>query len=181
VKSGMAVRRWLLGLVLTLLGVVGAVAGQFQEYRLGVGDKLRIEVFGHPELSGEMVVNGAGNIVLPLVNDVSAVGLTTWELGERITGKLKPDYLVNPRVTVELLSYRPYYILGEVERAGSYPYVEGMTVLNAVALAGGFGDRAHRRKMTIERKYGNGRKKIRATPETRVEPGDIIVVKERFF
>ncbi len=174
-------RGMIIGLMVLLLGSRLAGAGEFQDYRLGVGDRVRIEIFGHPELSGDMAINGSGNIVLPLINEVSAIGLTTWELAERIAGRLKPDYLVNPRVTVELLGYRPFYILGEVKNAGSYPYVEGMTVLNAVALAGGFTDRANRKKITIERKFGKGRKKIRAKPVSRVEPGDIIVVKERFF
>ena len=174
--------RKLLG-VLFLWGlmITPVLADAGHDYRLGVGDKVKVAVFGHPELSGELVVNGGGNIVLPLINEVSAVGLTTYELADRITWKLKPDYLVNPRVTVALLTYRPYYILGEVENAGSYPYVEGMTVLNAVALAGGFTERANRKKITIERKFGETRKKIRATQSSRVEPGDIVFIKERFF
>jgi len=177
VKSGLL----LLLLVPVLLLSQIAAADDYREYRLGVGDKVKVDIFGHPELSGDLVVNGGGDVVLPLINAVSAVGLTTHELAERITWKLKPDYLVNPRVTVELLGYRPYYILGEVNRSGSFPYVEGMTVLNAVALAGGFSDRANRKKMRIERKFGEGRKKIKATPNSKVQPGDIIVIKERFF
>ncbi len=169
--------RYLLVLLLSQV----AAADDYREYRLGVGDKVKIDIFGHPELSGDLVVNGGGDVVLPLINDVSAVGLTTDELAERITSKLKPDYLVNPRVTAELLSYRPYYILGEVNHSGSFPYVEGMTVLNAVALAGGFSDRANRKKIRIERKFGSTQKKIKATPTSKVQPGDIIVIKERFF
>lgn len=175
--------RTLLVLLLVPVLMLPSLAGaeDYREYRLGVGDKVKVNIFGHAELSGDLVVNGGGNVVLPLINDVSAVGLTTYELAERITGKLKPDYLINPRVTVELLSYRPYYILGEVNHSGSFPYVEGMTVLNAVALAGGFSDRANRKKVRIERKFGAGRKKISATPNSKVQPGDIIVIKERFF
>jgi polysaccharide export outer membrane protein len=168
-------------LVQALLCSPLALAEGHQEYRLGVGDKVKVDVFGHPELSGDLVVDGGGNVIMPLINDVNAVGLTTYELADRITWKLKPDYLVNPRVTVELLSYRPYYILGEVNHSGSFPYVEGMTVLNAVALAGGFTDRANKKRIIIERKQGNGRKKLKVTADSEVQPGDVIVIKERFF
>lgn len=156
-------------------------AGDEADYRLGVGDKVRVDVFGHPELSGELVVNGSGEVVLPLIDGVRATGLTTSALAEHIVWKLKPDYLVNPRVTVTLLSYRPYYIMGEVKNPGSFPYVEGMTVLNAVALAGGYTERANRKKIDIQRKRGKKVRKLRADMETQVEPGDIIIVKERFF
>jgi polysaccharide export outer membrane protein len=102
-------------------------------------------------------------------------------LADAIVNRLRPDYLVNPRVTVELLGYRPFYILGEVRKPGDYPYVEGMTVLNAVALAGGFAPHAKRDKVVIERGSGTARKKLKARVGVRVQPGDIITVKERFF
>jgi len=161
-------------LILSFSPQAAEVAG---DYRLGVGDRLRITVFGHESLSGKFTVDGAGRVVMPLIGGVVSQGLTTTELARAITARLRPDYLVNPRVSVELLTYRPFYILGEVNKPGDYPYREGMTVLNAVALAGGFAPHAKRNKVLIER---NG-KRLRAAVGARVEPGDIITVRERFF
>jgi polysaccharide export outer membrane protein len=151
------------------------------DYRLGVGDKVKVTVYGHPELSGELSVNGSGAITMPLIAEVDALGLNTYQLARRITDRLRPDYLVNPRVTIELMSYRPYYIMGEVKRSGSYPYVEGMTVLNAIALAGGYTPRAKKKGIVIERKGAQGKKKFKARGNSLVIPGDIIIIKERFF
>jgi len=171
----------LLGLLLmSLVTSAQALDIQGMGYRLGVGDRLKVSVFGHDELSGSFVVNGNGEIVMPLVRRVNSLGLTTDQLSDAITRKLRPDYLVNPRVTVELLSYRPFYIIGEVNKPGSYPYVEGMTVLNAIALAGGYARRANKGKVIVER-GANDRKKFKAKPTSHVKPGDIITVRERFF
>ena len=171
-------------LILSVLFIVPfstAVAEGHAQYRLGVGDKLRVTVFGHKELSGEYVISGNGEVVMPLIRGVRGNGLTTGQLADAIVDRLRPDYLVNPRVTVELLGYRPFYILGEVRKPGDYPYVEGMTVLNAVALAGGFAPHAKRDRVIIERGTGTARKKLKANVGVRVLPGDIITVRERFF
>lgn len=149
-------------------------------YRLGSGDKLRIGVFGEPDLSGEFDVTGNGIVSLPLIGQVKASGLTLDEFEGEIRGKLTDGYLTNPKVTVEVLNYRPFYIIGEVSKAGEYPYTDGMTVLNAVAVAGGFTYRANDAQVYITR---NGGKETayQVSQSIRVLPGDIVRVPERFF
>jgi polysaccharide export outer membrane protein len=121
------------------------------EYRLSAGDRVLVTVFGHEDLSGEFEINGANAISMPLIPEVQAAGLTVNELEAAIVDALKPDYLRNPRVSVEVMTFRPFYILGEVTRPGSYPYSNKMTVVNAVALAGGFTYRAKKNKAMIKR------------------------------
>jgi polysaccharide export outer membrane protein len=151
-------------------------------YRLGAGDKVRVTVFGEADLTGEYEVDGTGVVALPLVGEVKAVGGTARDLEAGIVKKLSQGYLKNPTVAVEVLSYRPFFILGEVKRPGSYPYKNGLNVLNAVALAGGYTYRAKSNVWVItrsgdkeyqEREVQNG--------DFIVRPGDTIVVPERFF
>ncbi|MBU2678550.1 MAG: polysaccharide export protein [Gammaproteobacteria bacterium] len=150
-------------------------------YSLGVGDRVKVTVYGHPDLSGEFEVDSAGRISLPLIQHVQAAGLTLQEFEYAVAEKLKPDYLRNPRVNAEILNYRPFYIIGEVKEPGSYPYVNGMTVINAVAVAGGFTYRAKTKKLIIVRGDGEARERLKASPDTVVFPGDVIEVAERFF
>jgi len=160
-----------------------ALPGQLTEgYTLGSGDRVRITVYGQPELTGEFQVDGSGMLSYPLIGQVQAGGLTAKGLEQALIGKLKPDYLKNPSVSVEVLTYRPFYIVGEVRTPGSYPYVSGMTIINAVALAGGFTYRARENSFYLTRTGENGEKqKLTATPETPVLPGDVITVRERYF
>lgn len=151
------------------------------EYRTGAGDKLRITVFGHEDLSGEFQVDGSGTISLPLIGDVAAGERSVKEIEGAIVDKLKPDYLKNPRVSVEVVNYRPFYILGEVKNPGSYPYVNGMTVVNAIALSGGYTYRARDDRVLIIRADDPERTKQSGSLDTLVLPGDIIEVPERFF
>lgn len=157
------------------------VAMRPPEYRTGSGDKLRITVFGHDDLSGEFQVDGSGNISLPLIGNVAVGDRSMDDIEQAIVSKLQPDYLKNPRVNVEVVNYRPFYILGEVNNPGSYPYVNGMTVVNAIALSGGYTYRAREGKVTITRGDDPERNKQPATLDTLVLPGDIIEVPERFF
>ncbi|MFC7334940.1 polysaccharide biosynthesis/export family protein [Rhodocista pekingensis] len=150
------------------------------EYRLGSGDKLRVAVFAEPDLSGEFEVEGAGIISLPLIGQLKAGGLTPRELERAIADKLADGYLVNPRVSVEVMNYRPFFILGEVNSPGSYAYVNGMTVLNAVALAGGYTYRARKDRIVILR-GGRSNDEELASEATEVLPGDIIRIPERLF
>jgi len=177
-------RRWRIFLVVAALACVNSVVNAQDpntSHRLSPGDRIKVTVYGHDDLSGEFELDGEGSISLPLIRVVPAAGLTANELEGAITDKLKPDYLRNPSVTVEVLSYRPFYIIGEIKAPGAYPYVNGMTVLNAVALAGGYTYRARTKSITIKRQNGQTQNEIRAKPETPVLPGDVIEVPERYF
>lgn len=150
-------------------------------YRLGPGDEIRITVFGHPDLSGEYEVDGMGRLALPLIQEVIADGLTLRKLEQVITDKLKPDFLINPKVSVDVLNYRPFYIIGEVKKPGSYAYVNGMTIVNAIAIAGGYTYRAKENDVLIIRASDVTREKKSADHNVVVLPGDVIEVPERFF
>ncbi len=158
-----------------------AAADAVAEYRLGAGDRVRVVVFGHDDLSGEFEVDGAGRVSLPLIQMVEAAGRTTVELEDAVTDRLRPDYLKNPRVSVEVVSFRPVYILGEVRQPGSYAYSNGMTVVNAVALAGGYTYRASKRKITVTRASDPNKNKQSVGEDTPIFPGDVVEVPERFF
>ncbi|MEM7043393.1 MAG: polysaccharide biosynthesis/export family protein [Pseudomonadota bacterium] len=154
-----------------------AVAG----YRLGPGDQVRVTVFRHEDLSGEFQLDGEGYFALPLVGEVQGGGKVVRNLETDIEDAFRDGgYLVNPQVSLEVLNYRPFYILGEVNQPGSYPYVNGMTVINAVALAGGYTYRASQDSISVQRGGSNG-KNVSVGPTSQVLPGDIITVPERFF
>lgn len=164
-------------------GLATAASGwaETTEYRLGSGDQVRVTVFGHQDLSGDFQIDGSGVIALPLIGNVEAGAQTVRELEYRIVHKLKPDYLKNPRVNIEVLNYRPFYIIGEVKKPGSYPYVSGMTVINAIALAGGYTYRARENRLYLRRSSGSEKDKRAADHDTKIMPGDVIEVPERFF
>jgi polysaccharide biosynthesis/export protein VpsN len=150
-------------------------------YRLGAGDRVRVTVFRHVDLSGEFQLDGEGFFAMPLVGEIQGGGLNSRQLETEIEKRLKDGgYLVNPQVGVEVLNYRPFYIIGEVNNPGSYQYVNGMTVINAVALAGGFTYRADQGDIVINRGGSQG-PEVEAMLDTEVLPGDIINVTERFF
>jgi protein involved in polysaccharide export with SLBB domain len=164
----------------TVGGAAGAATDGIEGYRLASGDQIRVTVFRHEDLSGEYQLDGMGNFSMPLIGQINADGATVRQAEERIREKLMAGYLVDPQVSVDVLNYRPFYILGEVKSPGSYPYVNGMTVLNAVALAGGYTYRASDGRITVTR-GGSGGRQIRADPGTEIFPGDIVNVPERFF
>jgi len=176
-------RRLLIGAFATgLLGLPSPWAqAQVTGYRLGSGDKLRVTVYNEKDLSGDFEVNDQGLVALPLIGPVKVGGLTISEAQDLITQKYGKDYLVNPRVTVEVLNYRPFFILGEVKNPGSYPYVSGMTVLNAVALAGGYTPRANRNNITVKRAANPQGNEVEVQEDSAVLPGDVIRIHERFF
>jgi protein involved in polysaccharide export with SLBB domain len=159
----------------------GAPLEDISSYRLGPGDALRVNVFRHEDLSGEFTLDGDGYFALPLVGEVLGGGRSARELENEIETALKSGgYLVDPQVSIQVLNYRPFYIIGEVNNPGSFEYVNGMTVINAVALAGGFTYRADQDDIVISRGGSSG-PEIEAAPDTEVLPGDIIEVQERFF
>lgn len=150
-------------------------------YTLGTGDKLRINVFGQPELSGQFVIDGTGAISLPLIGQVAATGSSSQELETAIAEKLSDGFLLEPRVSVEVTNYRPFYILGEVGRPGEYPFNSGLTVLNAVAAAGGFTYRANKKVVYIKSVGADQEMKYELNTNTVVKPGDTLRVSERIF
>jgi protein involved in polysaccharide export with SLBB domain len=159
-----------------------SAARHVPDYKLGSGDKLRISTFGEESLTGEFVVSGTGQVSIPLLGEISAVGLTAREFQARMEAALRQgDFLKDPRVTVEVLTYRPFYILGEVNKPGEYPYTNGLTVLNAVATAEGFTYRANKKKVMIKRAADEKEEDFELTGTTPVAPGDTIRIPERFF
>jgi polysaccharide export outer membrane protein len=150
-------------------------------YTLASGDKLRIIVFGQENLSNIYVVDGAGRITMPLIGPVSVGTLSTQAAASAIESKLRSGYVREPKVTVEVDTYRPFFILGEVTNSGQFPYVTGMTVQTAVAIAGGFTPRGDRSRAELTRK-SRGQIVVAEVPiEFPVRPGDTIVIKERWF
>ena len=146
------------------------------EYRLGSGDLIRVTVFGHPDLSGEFQVGSGGTVSLPLIGEVAAQERTITDLEVAVVEELQPRYLKNPQVSVEVVNYRPFYILGEVRNPGSYPYVAGMKVVNAIALAGGYADGLLQRELFITRAKNASGAPEPAFLNSPVLPGDIIEV-----
>ena len=137
-------------------------------------------MFRHEDLSGEFALDGAGNFAMPLVGEIQAYGLTTRELEQRIQDKLSGRLPGRPAGRGRGLNYRPFYILGEVKAPGAYPYVNGMTVLNAVALAGGFSYRAKQDDFLLQR-GGSNSGSTEVGGDAALLPGDIVTVQERFF
>lgn len=152
-----------------------------EKYRLGQGDRIRVTVFNQADLTGEYTLDGTGRFSMLLIGQVEAAGLTAAELEVALVDQLRPDYLVNPRVTVQVLTYRPFYIIGEVNSAGDYPYVDGMTYLNAIAIAGGYTFRAKQDIVYVIRAGDPEEEEVRLPVSDRVQPGDIIRVDERMF
>lgn len=167
--------------IILLMVLIPLAAYAAEGYQLGAGDKLKITIFDEPDLSGEFELDGAGGVALPLIGQMQALDLSPRELEKRIEARLLDGYLLRPRVSIEVLSYRPFYIMGEVNQPGSYPYRAGLNVLNAAALAGGFTYRADEGDIEISREAAAGGGRFEATPQTQIKPGDVIRVKERLF
>lgn len=152
-----------------------------QTYLLGPGDRLRVIVFQEPDLSGEFEVNSAGQVALPLIEPITAQGLTVHQFQEAVSTRLRSGYLVNPRVSAEVLNYRPFYITGEVNRPGEYPYVAGMNILKAIAMAGGYTYRANTGRVFLTRVNSGEELVIVPSADALIMPGDFIRISERFF
>lgn len=157
------------------------VADDTNGYTLGAGDTLRITVFGQENLSGEFTIEPNGMVSFPLIKEVPAAGMTARELEKTLTSELSPDYVVDARVTVEVINYRDMYILGEVQLPGKYDYVPNMTVLQAVAIAGGYTYRADESGAEITRHVKGALKTFTVNEKTMLKPGDTIVIKRRWF
>src|SRR6266481_380812 len=160
----------------------GAAGGKDADYKLGANDRLRITVFGQPTLTGEYTLDGNGVLSFPLIGNIPAEGVTTSQLQQAIAAKLKPDYMVNPNVSAEVITRRPFYVIGEVQKPGNYAYVSDMTAVNAIAMAGGFTRRARKNDFYIRRLDKDGKVvRIEANVGTVLQPGDTLEVRERVF
>jgi polysaccharide export outer membrane protein len=168
-------------------GLAGAGAGAglsgaaVADYRFGIADKLRLTVYNEPTLSGEFTVGSNGMLSLPLVGDLAVKGKSTSEVIKMVTTMLSDGYLRDPRVSIDVLTYRPFFILGEVTKPGEYPYSNGLTVMNAVATASGFSYRASKKKVFIKRAGEAVEKRYDLVPDLEVQPGDTIRIAERYF
>lgn len=152
-----------------------------ETYPLGAGDKVRVTVFNEPTLSGEFSVSADGDLALPLIGNIKALGKTTNEVTTLLQTSLANGYLRDPKVSIEVVTYRPFFILGEVRAPGQYPYASGMTVINAIATAEGFTPRAKKKTVLIRRFGEAAEQEFLLTPDLRVWPGDTIRLTERYF
>jgi len=156
-------------------------ASAAESYVLGPNDRVRLKVYGEPDIAGEYEVDNNGNVSIPLAGHIRAAGLTTRQLERSIASALSKGIVRDPRVNVEIALYRPYYILGEVKKGGEYPYRLGLTVMDAVASAGGFTYRANENKVYL-RRSGAGVEEVHALDAPiPVFPGDNIRIPERYF
>ncbi len=172
-------------LMITAAGQVLAAAAAGRAggaYRMESGDVLSVTVFGEPDLSLESArVAADGSIAFPLLGDVAVQGLTARQVEGLLTRKLRDGYLKNPEVSVAVKEYRPYFVHGEIQKPGGYPYREGLTVEKAVVLAGGFTERASKRKIDLTREKAPNTPLHGVSLSTRVRPGDLIEIGESFF
>jgi polysaccharide export outer membrane protein len=150
-------------------------------YRLGAGDKMKITVYDEPDLTGEFLVDGSGEVQFPLIGQIRAAGLTVHEFVGSLTSTLAAKYLRDPKVSIEIENYRPFYIIGEVNKPGEYPFESELNVLDAVALAGGYTYRADHSDVYIRRYGSSDEKEEGFTADTKIYPGDVVRIPERIF
>lgn len=162
-------------------GVMPHPNDSVQTYRLGPNDALRIEVFGEPDLTTQTEVNGQGIVKFPLLGELKIGGKTVQEAEQYLTELLKAGYLNNPKVTVYIVRHRNVYVSGEVKNPGAYPYEEGLTVLRAVTLAGGFTEKAAKGSVKVLRNGNGVQEMFSLTMDDPVRPDDLIVISESFF
>jgi protein involved in polysaccharide export with SLBB domain len=158
-----------------------ADAGLTDAYRLGAGDKVSVNVFGENELSGEFLVGDDGRVDLPLIGAVQAQGQSVTEFQNAVVARYSAGYLKDPKVSVSVLNYRPFFIQGEVGKGGEYPYKAGLTVQDAVAIAGGYTYRANTNKAFVRRAGQDRETEVATNQRVPINPGDIIRIPERFF
>jgi protein involved in polysaccharide export with SLBB domain len=150
-------------------------------YVLGPNDRVRLKVYGEPDIAGEYEIDSNGQVSIPLAGHIGAAGLTTRQLEHAIAAALAKGIVRDPRVNVEIALYRPYYILGEVKKGGEYPYRLGLTVMDAVASAGGFTYRANENKVYLRRSGAGAEEVYALDAPILVFPGDNIRIPERYF
>ncbi len=192
-NSRLCVRDVFIGVLLCLLVAgcsgsltkppVAAVASEQQTAMLplAAGDRIRVTVYGEDRISGEYQIDPNGMVSLPLAGTLTAAGRTKPELEAALTAKLKGSYLRDPKVTVDVVTFRPLYVLGEVQRPGEYPFRSGLNVLSAIAIAGGATYRANTSKVYIQRFGSTALTEYAQSPTVPVMPGDVVRVPERYF
>jgi len=151
-----------------------------QGYRLSAGDKVRIAVFGEEDLTVTAQVSARGTMSYPLLGELKVTGLTPGELEQLVATRLRGPYLVDPRVTVSIEAYREFFVMGQVNRPGSFPYLPGLTVRKAISVAGGFTERASRTKVFVVSE-GAPKQERKVGQDDAIGPGDTVIVKESFF
>ena len=149
--------------------------------RLQAGDKIRVTVYGEDKISGEYEIDPSGFVSLPLAGTVQAAGQTKISLEQSLSEKLKSNYLRDPKVTVDVATFRPIYVLGEVQKPGEYPFRSGLNVVSAMAVAGGATYRASNSRVLIQRSGEPALKEYALDPSIPIMPGDVLRVPERYF
>ena len=181
-------------LMIALLAIYGSLLAQegietlpppasdsFTTYELAPGDRIKIDIFNQVDLSGEFTLDENGRFSMPLIGTIDALDLNPLELEDLLVSKLKPDYLVNPRVFIQVMNSRLYYLIGEVNGTGAFPYKSGMTYLTAIANAGGYSYRAKQDVVYVIRSDDPEQNEIKLSVDEKVQPGDIIRIAERLF
>ncbi len=168
--------------VFIIIGVnFQTLALEQSQYRLGSGDTIKITVFGQDDLSIETMLNDSGKIDYPFLGQLQATGKTLAEIQQNIHNGLKGDYLITPNVSVSIIEYRPFFIDGQIEKPGGYPFQPGLTINKAAALAGGYTERASLGKIFIIRSNDPEQKPVNVNANAMVHPGDVITVKQSYF
>lgn len=157
-------------------------------YTLGAGDLIDISVYDEEDLSLEVRIGLSGQISYPLLGDVAVSGLTPKQLETKLVAGLKGPYLIDPSVTVSIQEYRPFYVIGEVNKPGGYPFHPGLTVDKAISISGGFTERASKSKIYVVHDHGsgtqirsNGNESIPVKLFDVIQPGDVITIEQSFF
>jgi polysaccharide export outer membrane protein len=151
------------------------------DYKLGAGDKVRVTVYGEEDLSGEFQIDGNGYVRLPLIGQVQAGGHSTYQLEGKVEASLENGYLKSPRVNIEVTTYRPFYIIGQVSRPGQYPYTSNMSALDAVGVAGGFTDHAVESTLYVRHEGEARENEVPADETIKIRPGDVLRVEQTSF
>lgn len=161
------------------LVIPNTFAQNIQDYKLGVGDSIRVDVWDEPDLSFDITISDNGAFDYPFLGSIKASGLSITELQQLLKNGLSPDYLLHPDIRIQIINYRGFYIRGQVKSPGKYPFQPGLTLRKAIALAGGLTARASKGKANI---LSDGeQEESKATPDTVIKPGDIINVDQSFF
>lgn len=162
-------------------GSIDAAQPAVEAMRLQAGDKIRVTVYGEDKISGEYEIDPSGFVSLPLAGTVQAAGLTKISLEQSLSEKLKSNYLRDPKVTVDVATFRPIYVLGEVQKPGEYPFRSGLNVVSAMAVAGGATYRASNSRVLIQRSGEPALKEYALDPSVPIMPGDVLRIPERYF